>query len=114
MTGPFVLSGTIFQGTEIEMSFHRQGCWGRSLDDIKEPTRQVLIVEIGWNWLNEQESAVWEDNRQFPHDEDEPGNTGEPRLNMTFVDGHGKFIKARRNEGNGEHYSNKEYDFSAP
>lgn len=112
MPGPPDLSDTTLAGTPVELVWTRQGCWGRNIDDIKVPARQVLAIEHSWRWSWDQQWGMgvpgngwWDQAYLLFHD------LKSPVMNMTFVDGHARFMELKKNP---EHYNNDEYQFASP
>ena len=106
ITGAARLGATTLPGTSIQMSWTKQGCWARKLQDIPDPSLQVLAAEFGWQWTWAQEDAIWWDHIYYlPHD------PVQPVMNLTFVDGH---VELQTLKSFPLHYSNSEYDFAGP
>ena len=106
MSGAPILSETALSGTPIELLWTRQGCWGRNVDDIENPVRQVLAIEHSWRWAwSRQWDAWWDQAYLLFHD------LRSPVMNMTFVDGHGVFLEMKETP---LHYNNEEYQLASP
>ena len=106
ITGASILGATTLPGTSVEMSWTRQGCWGRKVDDISDPSLQVMAAEFGWQWTWAQENSIWWDHIYYlPHD------PVKPIMNLTFVDGH---VELQTLQSFPDHYSNSDYDFATP
>ena len=116
VTGAAILNAvTLPDSAEARLLWTRQGCWGRQIEDIDLPTRQILITEFGgWHWPLREEwpDGWWDAHFWMPHADD---NTGlyprDPVVNMAFVDGHGAFLELQRFP---DHYVNESYQFTDP
>ena len=107
ITGAFKLGHfTLADQPDIMMAWTEQGCWGRSIDDIDDTSRQVLGAEFGWQWAWNHSWPEWWDHVYYLAHHPE-----RPWVTMTFVDGHSAFLEMRPAP---EHYSNELYEFGTP
>ncbi len=93
-------------GTPVALPWTMQGCWGRNIDTISQPARQVLITDHTWRWGKAEEWNGWWDNAFFLFH-----HLTDPVMNMTFVDGHATLLKMHNTPN---HWTNEDYDFVTP
>ena len=105
MDGAKITGLVTMQGTGVELSWTKQGCWNRNIDDIEDTSLQVLVTEHAWRYGWYLQHPWWTGESRMPSHEPHP------MMNMSFVDGHTKFLRMHDSPN---HYSNNEYVFASP
>jgi prepilin-type processing-associated H-X9-DG protein len=105
MTAAWRVGETTLPGTPVTLSFARQGCWGAKVAKIKNSSKRVLAIEVGWPWAAIEENIVFLQGLDIAHD------PKRPLMNVAFVDGHVRFLELQKHP---YHYNNSEYDLCEP